>query len=356
LNANLFPHLPPPLEASLFAGLAPAPEAALDPSAWTPAVARRIARRRLSEHGLWVARRYSIDLPPEARAMLEDAAHEEALLALRLRSIGADLQRVLADDGIDSLGIKGAAVVDLHGDELPRFYGDVDLLVPPRDFTRAVSVYERAGFRPAGVTPWSRRFGGSANLTMGAGREVDVQRVIRPWCWGGRITFDALRARSRTVNGMTVLGLADALIGSSIAQIADTRTNTWKIVPWRDLVLLASAADAAEVASIARRGRLSALVVTALAALPTGVRPEGFVAALGPPADMSLPTRLRFAAFAHSGWTENWFVQIMRELPAWRIPLAVAAVPFLPPAEMSTIEWWRHATKVFERRRAARAQ
>jgi hypothetical protein len=347
---SLFPNLAPPLEAALFAGLAPPPAAALDPAAWTPDVAGRIGRRRLSVHGLWIAREHAIDLDDDVRATLERAAHDEALVALRLRSIASEMQQVLSAQGIDSLGIKGTAVLDLHGEELPRFYGDVDLLVPRREFASAIDAYERAGYRPAAVTPWARRFGGSANLSMGAGREVDVQRVVRPWCWGARLSFDALYAQSRFVNDVRVIGMADALIASAIAQIADTRSNTAKIVPWRDLVLLSAAVDADEVASRARRARLSAVVTAALRALPEQVRPTSLLRALDG-SKMTLPTRVRFASFDQRGWTENWFVQILREVPAVRLPFATAAIAFLPPAEMTAREWWRHGTKVFERRR-----
>jgi hypothetical protein len=352
MKASIFPDLAPPLEAALFAGFAPAPVDALEPRAWTPEVARLIARRRLSEHGLWVARRYSIDLPTQAHEILEDATREEALVALRVRSIGPELQKILTDEGIDSMGIKGSAIVDLHGEQLPRYYGDVDLLVAPHDFARAIATYERNGYKPiAGVTPWARKFGGSANLTRGAGREVDVQRVIRPWCWGGRLEFAELRARGRVVNDMRVLGLADALVASAIAQIADTRSNSWKVVPWRDLVVLSAAAAEDEVVAIARQARLSAVVAAALAALPAAVRPSTLLTALETSGRMALPTRVRFAAFASAGWTENWFVRILREVPAGRVPFAAAALAVLPPADMTTREWWRHGTKVFERRR-----
>lgn len=355
MSSALFPPLAPPVFASLFAGLSPTPAAALDPAAWTPDVARRIATRRLSEHGLWIAREHSIELPSETRDLLETAAHTQALVAMRLRTIGAELQQILQDRGIESLGIKGAAVGDLHGEDLPRYYGDVDLLVSPSDFERSIEAYESEGYRPIdSVSPWTRRFGSSANLSRGSGREVDVQRTIRPRCWGRRLEFGQLLHRSRVVNGTRVLGVEDALIATALAQIADTRTNTSKLVPWRDLVVLSRIADAEVVASIAREARLSNLVAVALSALPEDPQRVRLVGLLDSAGAMSVPTRVRFATFSHTGWTENWFVRLIREVPATQVPVAVGALVILPPANMTTWQWWRHCVAVRERRRNAK--
>jgi hypothetical protein len=327
----------------------------LDPAAWTPAVARRIATRRLAEHGLWIAREHSIELPNETRDLLEAAAHTEALVAMRLRTIGTELQQILSDRGIESLGIKGAAVADLHGEDLPRYYGDVDLLVSPHDFARAIAAYESEGYRPSdSVSPWTRRFGGAANFSRPGGREIDVQRAIRPRCWGRRLEFSQLLARSRVVYGTRVLGMADALVATALAQIADTGTNTAKLVPWRDLVVLSRVADAEVVASIAREARLSKLVAVALNALPDDLQCARLDDLLDSDSPMSMPTRVRFATFSHTGWNENWFVRLIREVPAAQVPLAAGALVFLPPANMTTWQWWRHCAAVRSRRHNAK--
>jgi hypothetical protein len=163
-----------------------------------------------------------------------------------------------------------------------------------------------------------------------------------------------LLERSRVVHGTQVLGVEDALIATALAQIADTRTNTWKLVPWRDLVVLSRVADAEVVASLASAARLSKLVAVALHALPEDPHRVRLVGLLDSADAMSLPMRVRFATFSHTGWNENWFVRLIREVPGARVPLAVGALAVLPPADMTTRQWWRHCAAVFERKRVAK--
>ena len=106
-----------------------------------------------------------------------------------------------------------------------------------------------------------------------------------------------------------------------------------------------------------REAGLSKLVAVALDALPEDPHGARLVGLLDSADAMSVPMRVRFATFSRTGWNENWFVRLIREIPASRVPLAVGALAVLPPADMTTTrQWWRHCAAVFERKRRARQE
>src|SRR5438045_2780697 len=67
---------------------------------------------------------------------------------LRLRAVAADVVGVLRAAGIDSIMLKGPVIAAwLYAGEV-RPWSDVDILVSPAQFDRAMSVLGSVGFRP----------------------------------------------------------------------------------------------------------------------------------------------------------------------------------------------------------------
>jgi hypothetical protein len=86
-------------------------------------------------------------VPPETGQALLDRQRAQAFFTLRMT---AELFRVLerfASAGIGALVVKGPALaVQAYGDPAMRSYGDLDLLVRPRDIRRATEVMLEAGY------------------------------------------------------------------------------------------------------------------------------------------------------------------------------------------------------------------
>jgi putative nucleotidyltransferase-like protein len=140
-----------------------------------------------------------LPLAAEHRAVVE---HElQAWLAhdLRIERLLLDALRHLADAGIPSRVLKGVALAHTaYPDPARRVFGDVDLLVPSPQFSRAVSTLERA-FATTRAQPelrpgFDNRFGKEAMLKVRGTLELDVHRVFVEGAFGLTIRTDDLFA------------------------------------------------------------------------------------------------------------------------------------------------------------------
>ena len=196
---GLFPDLAPPVEACLFYGLAAPSAAALDPDAWTKSVVDEIVQFRLAGNALALLDDHGVPVDEQRRAQLDHGLFGQTINALRLDGAAAEAQQFLRRAGIESVALKGVALEDVQIERCPRFYGDIDLMVAPRNFRRAINLYRDAGYEFEHPSLWNRCFAKSVNLHDHEGRSVDMQRAIAPWCWTGRLRFGALFARGRVV-------------------------------------------------------------------------------------------------------------------------------------------------------------
>ena len=95
--------------------------------------------------------------PPREQA--REAWVERERIRVRARKLLELCERVL--ECLDSSGVRASALKgcahahDLHRDVSLRFFSDVDVLVPPEEFTRACEALVRMGLRPE--PPWPRR-------------------------------------------------------------------------------------------------------------------------------------------------------------------------------------------------------
>jgi hypothetical protein len=114
-------------------------------------------------------------------AVLEAARNERAVTAQRNLLLSAELVRLIDHfhrAGIRVLAFKGViAAVQFYGDLAERPSGDLDLLVVPRDYTRAAQVLVDAGYTPGVEYPTSlqRAFSHSQK-----GTDVDLHWGIPP--------------------------------------------------------------------------------------------------------------------------------------------------------------------------------
>ncbi len=95
-------------------------------------------------------------VPDSFRESLEAAlAHARRRSAL-VEQVTLRLATSLADEGIRSIALKGPHLAErLYGDAGMRSSNDIDLLVGPDDFHRAVAVLERDGYRSEDKAPWN---------------------------------------------------------------------------------------------------------------------------------------------------------------------------------------------------------
>jgi hypothetical protein len=118
--------------------------------------------------------------------------------SLRVERLLLDATAALDRVGIDSRVLKGVALAHTaYDDPADRVFGDIDLLVPSCDFTRAVNVLE-AAFGACRAQPEIRpgfddRFGKEAMLKIGA-VELDVHRIFVEGALGLTIQTDDLFA------------------------------------------------------------------------------------------------------------------------------------------------------------------
>jgi hypothetical protein len=337
----------------LFFGLVAPSADALDPARWTDAVVDEIVEFRLAGHALALIDDHRVGVDAARRARLEHGLFGQTINALRLDGVAAELQQFLRRSGIESVALKGAALGDTQDARCPRFYGDVDLLVAPRDFRRAIDAYRGAGYELEHPSPWNRYFAKSVNLHDREGRQVDMQRAIAPWCWTRRLRSRDLFARGRTVeaNGAFAVSAEDALVTIALAHAADLGDDHEKLVPWRDLAVLARQADHHEVARLARQAGVAPIVAVILSQLPDAVRPSQLITALGGPR-IPRSKRLRWRVLTNREWAARyWFVRVTRNLPISRLIPGIVALPILPPNDQPVTRWWRSIATVLLRRR-----
>lgn len=146
-----------------------------------------------------------------------DAAHEAAMAqALLLEDTMLDAVAALADAGIPTRLLKGAALAHLLPDPGLRVFGDTDLLVPADRLAAAASALEPLGAaraQPPVSADWERRFAKSITLRWRAGTELDLHRTLAPGPYGHLIDLDELARGDDTVRigGLDVATLSPEL-------------------------------------------------------------------------------------------------------------------------------------------------
>lgn len=145
------------------------------------------------------------------------AAHERAMAqCLLLEDTMLAAVEVLAEAGVDSRLLKGAAIAHLLPDPGLRTFGDTDLLVASDQLAAAAAALERSGGRraqPPVSDTWERRFAKSITLHWRGRTEIDLHRTLAPGPYGHLVDLDELAASAAivTVGGVEVLTLEPEL-------------------------------------------------------------------------------------------------------------------------------------------------
>jgi hypothetical protein len=137
-------------------------------------------------------------LSPDQEASFEELYRAWLTHALRVERMLLDATRILDADGIRSRVLKGVALAHTaYDDPSERVFGDVDLLVPARELTRASEVLadalagERA--QPELRPGFDDRFGKEIMLRVGA-MELDLHRTFVEGAYGLTVDLDSLFA------------------------------------------------------------------------------------------------------------------------------------------------------------------
>lgn len=142
----------------------------------------------------------------DAGALAVTAGQAEQLravsLATAVRVLGlqqelANVVGLLAEDGVPSRVLKGAAVAGLdYARPAVRSYADLDVLVRADDFDAAVAALSRAGYSRTLAEPrpgFDRRFDkGTTLVGAAAGYEIDLHRTFVLGPWGLLVDLDEL--------------------------------------------------------------------------------------------------------------------------------------------------------------------
>jgi hypothetical protein len=253
-----------------FAGGRALPREPVEPAAW-PAFLNRVAQQRMV--GLLAAAisNESFPITEPQRAAVVELETQVAVASLILERLLLDVAARFDHDGIDFRALKGSAVAhNDYPDPSLRSFGDVDLLVRPRDFGRAVATLEAMGGRrvvPELRPDFDRRFGKGAVVGMHDDLEIDLHRTFVAGALGMTIDLDALFATATPfmLGDRKVLALAteERLLHACIHAALERVVRRHSL---RDIAQMASngSLDVDRVVGMAESWRCGAVVARAI--------------------------------------------------------------------------------------------
>jgi hypothetical protein len=187
---------------------------------------------------------------------------------------------------------KGPGIASLYPNPAWRPFRDIDVLVRPRDFRRAMEVFETLGFaehaslrQPRGY--FDRFCREAVNLLREDGAAIDLHHHVPPWIWGKRIGVDHMIRSARIcttkAGPFRTAAPVDNLLVGALHIISDRGRIGYDLLMWRDLATLAAACDPEEAVARANATGLGWILAIVLEALPPYAQPAGLVARLGRP-------------------------------------------------------------------------
>lgn len=241
----------------------------------------------LVHHGLAgtarrVARTVAVELPETAFALLDVAALHAVHATMVMVRRSQPALETLTGAGVPWVVTKGPGVAGFEpAGERP--FGDLDVVVAPRDFATARRLLGSLGFeeRTESRQPWSlfdRHCREAVNLRSPAGGSVDLHHHVPPWRWTRRLTADLLLAHPQTV---TVAGVALPvaspevnLLVCALHTVSDRNAPGSGLRVWRDVLVLAHRVDAADAVALARRVGLDGWLRWVLGRYPERLQPR----------------------------------------------------------------------------------
>lgn len=188
------------------------PDAPLDAQEWASLV-DRVRRERMPGLLLSAIAEGAFPALPDQLAEATDLHVSSMCTALLLERDLLDTVHLLAGDGIPCRVLKGSAVAHLdYPDPALRSYGDLDILVPPEHFDRAVELLAGRGDLRQFLSPrpdFDRRFSKGTSFITCSGRDLDLHRTFVSGPFGLTVDLPDLFSTCSpfSVGGETVLAL-----------------------------------------------------------------------------------------------------------------------------------------------------
>jgi Uncharacterised nucleotidyltransferase len=297
---SVFPALGAAVQYVLLADFDPA---CADPSPdeWARA-ASDLVQDRLAGVALRLIRERGLLVAPEVGVTLREAAFTQSLATGLVMMHAAEAIELLTAAGIRAIVLKGPGIASEERSLQERPFGDLDLLVHPRDFRKSLTLLRAAGFSEsrASVTPWdwcNRWCREAVNLKRPDGASVDLHHHVPPWLWTRRLSFDRVWDQSTWLSvgavRLRVPSHAHRALLACLHVISDHGRPGETTRIWRDVILTLQAVDRQVFAHEMEDLRMAPWVSWLVGQLPAGA-----VAATLLPEDLdirpaALPSRAR---------------------------------------------------------------
>jgi hypothetical protein len=318
----LFPDMGLLTEAVLLHGVPGAPPLPAGAASWAEE-ADILIGQGLAGLALDAATASALTIPDEVDERLRRVHLMQVGTTLAVEARGSALVAELASTGIPAVITKGPGVARMYPALAQRSFSDLDVLVRPGDFHRAIELLHERGLRPGprqrGRRYFDRYCYEALNLGGPGRASIDVHHHIPPWQWGRRLLFDDLHRWSRPAQlgggEVRLAHPAHNLLVCALHVIADRDGAGRTLRTWRDVVTLSGGTEPDVVAAEARRVGLDWWLRFVLAELPLYARPSSLMASLGPVAP-SPSDRARLRALLPPGLGSRHHVGQMFRLPA----------------------------------------
>lgn len=173
------------------------------------------------------------------------------VLDAELRSMGAvltleanlvEIAEQLADANVPFRVLKGPALAHLdYSEPALRDFGDIDLLIAPNAFDRAIDIFNKLGYDRRFPEPrdgFDRRFAKSVSVIGPDGQELDLHRTLASGGFGQRIIVSMLWAAQPdrfTLGGRTLeaLGAEERFLHACYHMVLGNKPP--RLVPQRDI-------------------------------------------------------------------------------------------------------------------------
>jgi hypothetical protein len=184
---------------------------------------------------------------------------------------------------------KGAGIAQHCAAMSDRPFVDIDVLVPPSLFRRALGSLRNDGLveRLQTQEPWDvfNRFCREAiNLRSEAGGSIDLHHRVSPWCWSEGLTHEHLLSRAQSIDvfgvHLPVVSAQDNLMVVALHVVSDKSHPGHTYRAWRDLLVLVNACSVESVVHCAQETGLAAWLEWIIGCLPEEVRPTELLTAL----------------------------------------------------------------------------
>jgi hypothetical protein len=217
--------------------------------------------------------------------MREFLPTHQAMGELRIEALVREAEQaagIFTENGIRFAVSKGPGIAAHYPHRRLRPYGDIDFLLPERDFARARRLLERAGWQADLARREQRDYfirlcREAVNLEHGDLGRIDLHHHVPPWLWGLGLPIEDLIGRAthgtRCGVNLPVLDAVDNFLISCLHIVSDRSEPGRSLIVWRDIVELGRVIDVAEMTARAEAAGLAGWVGAVVTSLPDDVRP-----------------------------------------------------------------------------------